>query len=139
MNSGNPLWDYSPVVKARFLGGHRVWLRFKDGLEGELDLGSRLWGPVFEPLKDPTFFARFKVDHTLCWPNGADFSPEYLWDRVRFEKLGIKPPRKYVRGFLRERPPAPTATRTGRTRSPAKPKDKRKPSRARRNRRSAGS
>lgn len=26
------------VVEAKHLGGYRVWLRFKDGLEGELDL-----------------------------------------------------------------------------------------------------
>lgn len=97
MKSGDPLWDYFPVVEAKHLGAYRVWLRFEDGLEGELDLTSELWGEVFEPLKDPAYFARFTVDHTLRWPNGADFSPEFLWDRVREKVLGIKPPREYVR------------------------------------------
>jgi hypothetical protein len=30
------------VVEAKYLGGYRVWLRFKDGLEGELDLQAEL-------------------------------------------------------------------------------------------------
>lgn len=99
MKARSARWHYSPVVEARHLGAHRVWLKFADGLEGELDLASELWGPVFEPLADPAYFARFTIDRTLCWPNGADFSPEYLWDRVRFEGLGIKPPRTYPEGF----------------------------------------
>ncbi len=71
------------VLEARHLGGHRVWLRFDDGVTGELDLSSELAGQVFEPLRDPSFFARFEVDDTLTWPNGADFAPEFLHGLVR--------------------------------------------------------
>lgn len=70
------------VVRARYLDAHRVWLRFEDGLEGEVDLGRELDGEVFEPLQDPGYFARFEVDGTLTWPNGADFAPEFLHDLV---------------------------------------------------------
>lgn len=70
------------VVEARYLSGYRVWLRFDDGLEGEIDLESVLWGPVFEPLKDPAYFASFTIDWTLTWPNGADLAPESLYQRV---------------------------------------------------------
>lgn len=71
------------VIEARPLGGHRVWLRFDDGAEGELDLAGELDGPVFAPLRDPAYFARFTVDDTLVWPNGADFAPEFLRERLR--------------------------------------------------------
>jgi hypothetical protein len=71
------------VVAARHLSGHRVWLRFDDGVEGELDLAKDLWGEAFEPLRDPGYFSRFRVDDTLVWPNGADFAPEFLYERVR--------------------------------------------------------
>lgn len=71
------------VVAARPLGGHRVWLRFDDGVEGESDLAGELDGPVFEPLSDPAYLARFTVDDTLVWPNGADFAPEFLRERLR--------------------------------------------------------
>lgn len=66
--------DYD-VVDAKYLGGYRVRLRFRDGAEGEIDLEARLWGPVLEPLKDVEFFRKFRVDPespTLVWPSGAD-------------------------------------------------------------------
>ena len=71
------------VVEARPLGDHRVWLRFDDGLAGEVDLADALVGPIFEPLADPNYFASFAVDTTLTWPNGADFALEFLHERVR--------------------------------------------------------
>jgi hypothetical protein len=70
------------VVDARYLGGYRIWLRFDDGLEGEVDLESVLHGEVFEPLRDPDYFAAFTIDWTLTWPNGADIAPESLYERV---------------------------------------------------------
>ncbi len=70
------------LLDARYLGGYRVFLRFDDGLEGEVDLVDDLWGEVFEPLRRREYFARFSVENTLVWPNGADFAPEFLHARV---------------------------------------------------------
>ena len=78
------------VLEARHLGGHRVWLRFNDGLEGEIDLASELDGGVFDALRDPACFGAFFVDETLTWANGADFAPEFLYDLV----LKSRKPRK---------------------------------------------
>ena len=75
--------ELTHVVNARYLGGHRVWLRFADGVEGEVDLFEALRGPIFEPLRDAAYFADFILDRTLTWPNGADFAPESLYRRVR--------------------------------------------------------
>ena len=50
-----------------------------------MDLGDELYGEIFEPLKDQTFFALVSVHpefHTLAWPNGADFAPEFLYEKV---------------------------------------------------------
>lgn len=74
------------VLEARYVRGHTLWLRFSDGLQGEVDLSAELEGEIFEPLKDPRVFADFSVHpdlHTLAWPNGADFAPEFLHERVR--------------------------------------------------------
>jgi len=48
-----------------------------------VDLVGELWGEVFELLHDPAYFSRFVVDDTLVWPNGADFAPEFLYERAR--------------------------------------------------------
>ncbi|MGA8810776.1 MAG: DUF2442 domain-containing protein [Thermoanaerobaculia bacterium] len=70
------------VTDSRYLGDGRFDLTFSDGLRGVADLRGLLSGPVFEPLRDPEFMARGAVDpetRTLCWPNGADVAPEYLY------------------------------------------------------------
>jgi len=74
------------IVEARHVGDHVLWLRFSDGVQGKVDLRGDLWGEVFEPLRDETRFADVRVDAslgTVSWPNGADFAPEYLYERVQ--------------------------------------------------------
>ena len=74
------------LVEARFVREFTLWLRFSDGIEGEVDLSDELDGPIFEPLKDPEVFRSFQLHpelHTVTWPNGADFAPEFLHDQVR--------------------------------------------------------
>ena len=77
--------DYD-VLEARHIRDHVVWLRFRDGTAGDIDLASALSGPVFEPLRDPAFFGQFTIHplfQTLVWSNGADFAPEFLHDNIR--------------------------------------------------------
>ena len=76
-------FDLIRVTAVRYLRDHVLWLRFSDGLEGELDLSRELRGPVFEPLRDPEFFARVTLgEETISWPNGADWAPETLHEHV---------------------------------------------------------
>ncbi|MFZ1107459.1 MAG: hypothetical protein WAN43_03780 [Rhodomicrobium sp.] len=53
------------VIDARHAGGYRVWLRFGDGVTGEIDLSDSLWGPVFESLKVEKEFAKLHADAEL--------------------------------------------------------------------------
>ena len=74
------------VIEARYVRDYVIWLKFRDGTSGEIDLQSELWGEVFEPLKELALFRQFSVHpelETLVWPNGADFAPEFLHDNVR--------------------------------------------------------
>ena len=74
------------VKEAKLVGDFVLWLRFADGTEGEVDLRDELDGPIFEPLRDPAYFKKFTVHpelRTLVWPNGADFAPEFLYEKVR--------------------------------------------------------
>lgn len=70
------------VVSLALVGPHSLELTLDDGIRRRVDLEAELWGPVFEPLRDPAFFARATVAPvlgTVVWPNGADFSPEFLY------------------------------------------------------------
>lgn len=71
----------SHVVRADVLSGFVVRLEFDDGFIREIDLEPELWGPMFEPLRDPKVFRQLRVDPeigTIVWPNGADLAPEFL-------------------------------------------------------------
>jgi hypothetical protein len=77
--------DYD-VIDANLVSGYTLRIKFRDGTEGEIDLEPELYGPVFEPLEDPEQFKLFRVHpelHTIVWPNGADFAPEFLYEHVR--------------------------------------------------------
>ena len=73
------------VTEARYVRDYIIWVRFQDGSEGEVDLSTELWGPIFEPLKDPEAFRNFRVAEygTIEWPNGADLAPEFLYEQAR--------------------------------------------------------
>ena len=67
------------VTNAKHLTGYRIDVSFNDGRHGTVDLEPWLQGPIFEPLRDPEQFISFRLEgHTLAWPNGADFAPEFL-------------------------------------------------------------
>jgi hypothetical protein len=61
-------------------------LTFADGLSGEVEVLSRMRGPVFDEARTRSGFAAVKVDDetgTVVWPGGADLAPDTLYERVR--------------------------------------------------------
>lgn len=69
------------VVRAEYEAQFRLRLTFNDGLEATVDFQPWLTGPVFQPLKQPSYFRKFFVDGgTVAWPNGADVAPETLYE-----------------------------------------------------------
>jgi hypothetical protein len=71
------------VKKAVHAGGYRLLLTFENGDERLANLEPHLDGPIFEPLKDPAYFRNLRVNEdldTVVWENGADFSPDFLYE-----------------------------------------------------------
>lgn len=84
MSATRSPFDMVRVTTVRHVRDHTLWLEFSDGLAGELDLGDRLVGPMFEPLHAPGEFARVRLGaETIEWPNGADWAPESLHALLR--------------------------------------------------------
>jgi hypothetical protein len=83
MNAMEQLVDITGV---EVIGTYRLRLTFEDGTVGEVDFTDREWRGVFEPLRDPDYFARVEVDPeagTITWPNGLDLAPEPLYTEAR--------------------------------------------------------
>jgi hypothetical protein len=80
------------VVDVEVVGEHRLRIAFDDGVSGEIDASNWAWRGVFEPLRDPNYFARVELDRqlgTITWPSGADVAPEtlHLWVAEERERL----------------------------------------------------
>jgi hypothetical protein len=77
------------IVGVAVVGDYRLRLLFDDGTVGD-DFTSRQWTGVFEPLRDPAYFAQVRIDPeaaTIGWPNGIDMAPEPLYEQARQHPL----------------------------------------------------
>ena len=69
------------ITKLQLAGAHRLKLAFNDGTQKTVDVYPLLSGPIFEPLKNPQYFAKLELDALSgapAWSNGADLAPEAL-------------------------------------------------------------
>lgn len=75
--------DTPLLTEARHIERYIVHLHFEDGVAGDVDFSFLCdYGGVFEPLRDPAYFARMRFDRegsTIAWPNEADIAPETLY------------------------------------------------------------
>ena len=73
------------IRNASYVRDYVIQITFDDGKSGLVDLKDELYGEVFEPLLDKQYFRAFSVNndiHTIVWENGADFAPEFLYERA---------------------------------------------------------
>jgi hypothetical protein len=73
------------IVSVRPLESYELEIAFSDGTRGKVSLKDRLFGPMFEPLRDVSLFQQITVDEygAVCWPNGADLAPDALYEQLR--------------------------------------------------------
>ncbi len=70
------------VTEVRVVGPYSLELAFDNGVRKRVNLRRELYGPIFEPLRDPAYFALAHLDpdtRTVTWPNRADFAPDFLF------------------------------------------------------------
>ncbi|UYM18526.1 DUF2442 domain-containing protein [Endozoicomonas euniceicola] len=71
--------------KAKWLGSQEIRLSFSDGSYGVMDFSPILAKktPMTLPLEDEQYFCRFFLElGALCWPNGLEFSPTSLHEKL---------------------------------------------------------
>jgi hypothetical protein len=80
------------VISLEYKGGFVFHVVFDDGSSGDVDFSEYIGrGPVFEPLRDASFFKKAKTEGgTISWPNGADVAPETLYDKICSQPIRIE-------------------------------------------------
>mgnify|MGYP001593517930 FL=1 len=78
------MWKLNDVVSIKYVGDYTYHVVFDDGVKGDIDFSKYLdKGTVFSPLKDKPYFKSAHIEGgTICWPNGADVSPEALYEQL---------------------------------------------------------
>lgn len=73
------------VTRVKPEAEYRLYVEFEDGVQGEVDLSLRLFGSMFEPLRNRELFEQVRIDEfgAVCWPNGADLAPDALHEAVK--------------------------------------------------------
>ena len=71
------------VTDVKYLADYRLKVSFNTGESKEVNLESYLEGEMFEPLRDRKLFQKVQINpdvDTICWENGADLAPEFLYE-----------------------------------------------------------
>ncbi len=75
------------VTDAKALPDYRLWVRFSDNTEGEIDLKDLITSDargIVAALRDQTTFSAIHVEmDTVVWANGFDLAPEFLYARAK--------------------------------------------------------
>ena len=81
------------VVKAELKNDYNVFIEFNDGTTGIIDFKEKLLNDHREIIRDLLDLNKFKTVKvsldTLCWDNGVDFAPEYLYEKIKGEERKI--------------------------------------------------
>lgn len=72
------------------LDHYRVWPRFNDGVEGEVDSSGKPRTGVFAFWNDPDNFRKGRIGDCgeLIWNDQLDFCPDSLWLQVTGREPG---------------------------------------------------
>ncbi|MCY4112998.1 MAG: DUF2442 domain-containing protein [Chloroflexi bacterium] len=75
------------AVEAR--AGHRLWLRYSDGTDGEVDLSHLAGRGVFKLWDSPGCFASVRIAPTggIAWGDDVELCPDALFLRLTGKSL----------------------------------------------------
>jgi hypothetical protein len=73
-------WD---VVEVQPEPGYCLFVRFKDGLSGRVQLPREELTGALAPLLDEQFFKRVFIDHgAVAWPGEIDLAPDAMYAQI---------------------------------------------------------
>ena len=72
------------ATEVKALPDYRVWIKFSDGIEGEIDLSHLVGKGVFEKWEDPLFFEKVHVGKSgdIQWDDTIDLCPDAVYMKI---------------------------------------------------------
>lgn len=70
------------IAEVKPLPEYRLWIRFDDGTEGEVNLSDLVGKGIFTAWEDPEYFKQVFVhpeSRTVTWPGDIDLDPDVLY------------------------------------------------------------
>ena len=91
--------DFVRPVGVEARDGYCIWLRFSDGVEGEIDLSDLAGRGVFAAWRDRQFFDSVRIDEAraIAWGDAIDLCADALYLRL----TGMEP-EQYLPGLHAE-------------------------------------
>jgi len=76
------------IIALKVLDSYRVWLRFNDGVEGEVDFSQKPRTGVYSVWNNYEYFRQARIGDCgeLVWDDQLDFCPDSLWLQVSGQK-----------------------------------------------------
>ena len=75
------------VVRSELREEYKVFIEFNDGACGVIDFHDKLLNDHREVVRELLDLEKFKTLKTgldtVCWDNGVDFAPEYLYEKIK--------------------------------------------------------
>ncbi len=71
-------------IKVKALPGYRLWIRFTDGVEGEVDLSPLRGRGVFSLWDDPQAFESVRIGpgRAIAWSDEVELCPDSLYLQI---------------------------------------------------------
>lgn len=68
-------------VEVKALSGYRLWLKFSDGVAGEIDLGHLVGKGIFALWNDPATFEKVYIGEygQISWSDAVDLCSDALY------------------------------------------------------------
>jgi len=73
------------IIECKQEAHYRIWLRFDDGLEGEVDLSELVGKGIFSAWNSLEFFNQVRVDpktDTVTWDDEINLDPYVLREKI---------------------------------------------------------
>ena len=80
-------WD---VVEVKTVDDLGLFVRFADGLAGEIRFAPSHLTGVFAALQDPAIFKQVYLDHgAVAWPGQIDLAPDAMYQEIKAKGVAV--------------------------------------------------